>query len=382
VSECMDFGFLCNDPAPPNGRKVAIIGAGPSGLAAAGYLACLGYQVDVYDKLPRAGGLMAFGIPSHRIPQARVDEGIKRLKRKLGVNFHLRTKICCSVPLYEEEGDHFSADMRGLGDLVAGHDAVMICSGSWRSRKLNVPGEDLPGVYSSLQFLFPIRAVRYGAPNVSVPTVAGKRVAVVGAGHSAVDAAHSAVALGAAEVHVLYRRTSAEAPCGRFEIERMQDMGIRWHELVSPVAITGQGQVEAIELTQCHLGEPDATGRRCPLPDVSERLVLPVDVVIGAIGEIPTPPFSRELGLDNVRKGEVRWLHMTRIENVFVAGDALTGPSKIGKAVYSGLRAARSLTNWLDLKAQNRQAEYKYDDLIAKEARGFPGPPLHKEPGS
>ncbi len=338
----MNFAFFRSTPAPAVGRNVGIIGAGPSGLAATGYLACNGYQVEAYDKLPRPGGLMVFGIPSSRIAPERIQRGITLLERRYGVIFHTRTKICCSAPLHEEEGDHFSYDMVGLGELLERHDAIMICTGSWKSRKLGIPGESLRGVYSGLEFLFPIRAVRYASPNVSVPPVEGRTVAVIGAGHSAVDVAHSAKALGAAAVRVIYRRTASEAPCGRYEVERLVESGCEWLELRSPVALSG---------------EIDVTGVAVRRADGTEE-TIPADMVVTAIGEIPTPPFARELGLENVRKGEVRWLNMTAMDNVFVAGDVLTGPSKIGHAVYSGLRAARSLTNWLDLRAQHRENEY------------------------
>ena len=369
MSNAMNFNFLCNEPAPPLGRSVGIIGAGPSGLAASGYLSCLGYEVEVYDKLPKAGGLMVFGIPGHRIPTSRIDEGVRRMERHYNVVFHTQTKICCSAPLHDEEGDHFSSDMKGLGDLVKRHEAIMICTGSWKSRKLGVPGEDLAGVYSGLEFLFPIRAARYASHKVKVPDVKGKNVVVIGAGHSAVDVVHSAIHLGAAKVDLLYRRTRNEAPCGSYEIEQMEEMGARWRELVTPLRFLGEERVGGVEIIEGKLGEPDKSGRRCALPGEGERTEIKADVVVTAIGEIATPPFAKELGLEDVRKGEVHWLHMTALENVFVAGDALTGPSKIGKAVYSGLRAARSLGNWLDLKAMNRQDEYRYDDLVGKDLR-------------
>jgi glutamate synthase (NADPH/NADH) small chain len=137
---------------------VGTIGAGRR-LAAAGYLSCLGYQGEGYDKLPKAGGLMLFGIPGHRIPKERVEAGVRRMSKKYGVVFHSRTKICCSAPLHEEEGDHFCSDVRGLGDLVKKHDAIIVCTGSWRSRRLGIPGENLPWSWPCLDFLFPIRAV-------------------------------------------------------------------------------------------------------------------------------------------------------------------------------------------------------------------------------
>lgn len=358
--EAMNFNFLCDEPPPPSGASVGIIGAGPSGLAAAGYLSCLGHAVEVYDKMPKPGGLMLFGIPGHRIPRERIEAGTRQLARRYGVIFHTHTKICCSAPLFEEEGDHFATDVKGLGDMVKKHDAIMIATGSWRSRRMGVPGETLPGVYTGLEFLFPIRAACYCAPGVTAPDVAGKRVVVIGAGHSAVDVAHGAVALGAAEVVMLYRRTRAEAPCGRLEIERLEAAGVRWLEGCAPTRILGEEAVSGIEFR-----------RRVPGGDLLATLAA--DMVVAAIGEVATPPFAKELGLESVRKGEVRWLNMTAIENVFVAGDALTGPSKIGKAIYSGLRAARSLANWLELKAQNRQTEFSGDELISREADRFPG---------
>ena len=354
--EPMNFNFLCGDPPPPSGVSVGIIGAGPSGLAAAGYLSCLGHAVEVYDKMPRPGGLMLFGIPGHRIPRERIEAGTLRLARRYGVIFHTHTKICCSAPLFEEEGDHFCNEVKGLGDMITKHEAIMIATGSWKSRRLGIPGQDLPGVLSGLEFLFPIRAAHYCAPGVKAPDVAGKRVLVIGAGHSAVDVAHGAVALGAASVDMLYRRTRAEAPCGAIEIDRLEAAGVVWHERCLPEAVLGETAVAGLAYRQ----------------DGAEKS-LPADVIVAAIGEVATPPFAKELGLESVRKGEVRWLNMTAIENVFVAGDALTGPSKIGKAIYSGLRAARSLAQWLDLKAQNRQTEFAGDELISREADRFPG---------
>lgn len=362
----MRFAFLRPQPLPPNGRAVAIVGAGPSGLAAAGYLASLGYQVDVYDKLPKAGGLMTFGIPSQRIPPERIQAGVLDLERNHGVNFHLQTKICCSAPLHEEEGDHFSCDMRGLGELVEDHDAVILCTGSWKSRTLNIPGEQLPGVWTSLQFLFPIRAAGYGKPGVTAPPVAGREVVVVGAGHSAVDVAHSALRLGAARVTMAYRRARTEAPCGLHEIAQLEDAGVRFLERHTPLRFEGASSLEAVVFSvPAQSAQPEHAG--------GGEVRLPAGAAVTAIGEIPTPPFAKELGLEHVRKGEVKWLNMTAIDNVFVAGDVLTGPSKIGKAVESGLRAARSLANWLDLKFQHRESEYRDEERIPRpQPRQFP----------
>ncbi len=352
--DMMNFAFMRKEPAPLNNRRVGIIGAGPSGLAACGFLASQGYQVDVYDKLPKPGGLMLFGIPGHRIPSERIQKGTNLLARTYGVHFHNQTKICCSNPLFEEEGDHFSQDMRSLDELVEKHDAIIICTGSWKSRRLEIEGEHLSNVLSGLEFLFPIRAARYGKSNVQIPEVVGKNIAVIGAGYSAIDVAHAAIQMKAANVHMIYRRSMQDAPAGVFELERLIKDGCIWNEFCVPTRILGDKKVEFIEFINKSTGETHN---------------LPIDMVVSAIGEIPTPPFQEQLGLTDVRKGEVRWLHMTKIENVFVAGDVLSGPSKIGKAVYSGLRAARSLAHWLDLKAQHRESEYNYAaDVIAPNA--------------
>lgn len=343
----MNFAFMTKEPAPFNGLKVAVIGAGPSGLTVAGYLAGLGYLVEVFDKMPKAGGLMLFGIPEEVIPAARIQAGVRLLERQYGVIFHTRTKVCSNARLFEEEGDHFTYDMVILSDLVDEYDAVMICTGSWRSRLLGIAGEDLPGVYSSLEFLFPIRAAHYASTNVNLPDVKDKHVAVIGAGHSAIDVISSAHALGAASVSMLYRRTKKEAPGGSFEIDKLcQDFNMQWREKLVPLEFVGESHVLGVKVQNL---------------ETNQEEIVKADVIVTAIGEIPTPPFKRELGLENVRKGEVHWLHMTNIENVFVAGDVLTGPSKIGKAIYSGLRAAKSLDHWLELKEANRQSEYDYD---------------------
>lgn len=366
----MNFAFAGSGPARGNGRSVAVIGAGPSGLAAAGFLACLGYQVDVYDKLPKPGGLMVFGIPAERIPAERIAGGVATLTERYGVRFHPGTKICDRRQV-DDTGDELSTHCIDLDELVRSHDAVMLCTGSWKPRKLNVEGEDLRGVYTGLAFLFPMRAAQYNRERMSEIEVAGKNVVVIGAGFSAIDVAHGALGQGAARVSLVYRRTRREAPCGSHEIEQFEAAGGQWLELVTPLRILAQGpeyrQVTGIECIQCHLGEPDEDGRRSAVPDSCAKVVLPADIVVAAIGETASPPFAERLGLDSVRKNEIHWLQMTRLDGVFVAGDALTGPSKIGKAVYSGLRAAQSLSRWLTLRAMSRELEYREEAPISKE---------------
>ncbi|MFP4084358.1 MAG: FAD-dependent oxidoreductase [Desulfonatronovibrio sp.] len=362
----MDFTFLCGSPPAKNNRKVAIIGAGPSGLAATGYLACRGYQVEVYDKLPRAGGLMVFGIPGHRIPQSNIQSAIDKLENQYKVKFRLCTKICGSEPMHQEAGDDFVYTYKSLGGRVEDNDAVLICTGTWKSRKLDIPGAGLPGVYSGLEFLFPVRAARYDVARMKVPEIKGKRVVVIGAGFTAVDVVHEALAGGAESVTLVYRRTKKEAPCGTLEMNLLEKTGAACMELVSPVRITGSSHVQGLELAGCRLAQPDETGRCRSLVCDGRPVHLEADMVVAAIGETATPPFAHDLGLENVRRGQVRWLQMTKIDSVFVAGDALTGPSRIGNAVYSGLKAAKSLDEWITLNRQNRLDEYK-EEIIQKQ---------------
>ncbi len=365
MSHPMNFAFAGPGPARPNGRNVAIIGAGPSGLAAAGFLACLGYGVDVYDKLPQPGGLMVFGIPAERIPAERIAQSVATLSERYGVRFHQRTKVCGDT-LATDTGDDLATQCISLDQLVSEHDAVILCTGSWKPRRLGIEGENLPGVYTGLAFLFPIRAASYKPDAMQGIEVAGKNVVVIGAGFSAVDVGHGALGQGAARVSLIYRRTRREAPCGAHEIEQFEAAGGHWMELVTPLRILGTDRVEGIECIQCHLGPPDEDGRRSAVPDSCAKMVLPADIVVAAIGEVPAPPFAGRLGLESVRKNEIHWLQMTAMEGVFVAGDALSGPSKIGKAVYSGLRAAQSLSRWLTLKAMSREMEYREEPPIGR----------------
>lgn len=360
MAGCMNFGFM-GEARESNYRSVAVIGAGPSGLAAAGYLASLGYSLDVYDKLPRAGGLLLFGIPGRRLPSERVRCGVRQLEERYDVRFHLRTKICGNEPLHNHAGDQFTERVVSLGGRMMDHDAVLVCTGAWRSRKLDVPGQDLPGVHSALEFLFPLRAAEYDPDRVVLPEVKGRRVVVIGAGHSAVDAVRAAMDMGALSVTVLYRRTMDQAPCGRLALEQLRTSGAEIKESMLPVRILGRDEVTGVEAWSCRKAEPDASGRPGFLPVSESRLFLRAEVVIAALGEIPTPPFARELGLDGREVNPAHWLQMTALEGVFVAGDVLIRPSKIGRAIYSGLRAAKSLHEWLELTSLNRRDEYDYD---------------------
>lgn len=343
----MNFAFLCKAPAPSNGLKTAVIGSGPAGLSAAGWLACAGYEVHVYDKLPKAGGLLVFGIPGFRIPARRIEDAAEKLAEDYGVRFHFCTKICTQDKICES-GDEFVQEMVSLSELMHECAAVLICTGSWRSRRLKIPGEDLPGVYTSLEFLFPLRACKLAQASIAVPQVEGLRVAVIGAGLSAVDVVQSSLRLGAQKIFMLYRRTINEAPAGRMEVKLLRQRGVQWMERITPVRIIGEDRVQKLVFTQDDEARDGAALEQ----------ELDVDLVISAIGEVPTNPFPRELRIEEIREGGSNWLQMTKFDGVFVAGDVLTGPSKIGKAILSGLKAAESLDGWIKAHRQSEEATH------------------------
>lgn len=345
----MNFALFCKEPPEAIGRKVAIVGAGPAGLSAAGYLVCRGYSVEMFDKMTDPGGLLVFGIPDFRLPMERVMRAGKRLVEEYDVVFHPRTKIVGAKKDDGDEGDDFVKDKVTLGQLRNRFDAVLLCTGSWRSRRMNVPGEDMDGVFTGLDFLFPLRGSTCGIEGeVCAAEIEGRDMVVIGGGLSAVDAAQVGLNRNANSVTMLYRRTITEAPAGEYEIRHLIDQGMAWQELASPVAVKGDKKVEGVEYLKCALGEPDESGRRCPLPEEGSNTVIPADIVISAIGEMPTLPWAEKLGMKEVRKGGTTWPRMTLMDGVFMAGDCLTGPSKIGWAITGGLEAARSMERWFN----------------------------------
>ncbi len=354
-ADAVKFTFMCKQQATVPGRgklKVAIIGGGPAGLSAAGFLVCQGYDVYVYEKNPLAGGLMLFAIPSERIPPENVLEGIEELKDKYNVNFITRTKIYGNSKPREEEGDKLVEKIISLKDIVDNHEAVLITTGTWQSRRLNCPGEKGPDVYTALEFLYELRIYEKGF--VHHKPKLGNRVIVVGGGLSAVDAAFEALKSGAKEVIMAYRRTIKEAPAGVHEIRKLISKGVKWMELISPKEIVREnGRVRAVVFQKMRLGEPDESGRRRPIPIPGSEVVLEADTVIEAIGEIPTPPFENGyLGLKHDSKYRIIVDEHYRTSNpkVFAAGDVVSGPSMIGPAIRSGLFAAKSIHLYLSAK--------------------------------
>ncbi|ADV64380.1 FAD-dependent oxidoreductase [Desulfurococcus mucosus] len=358
----MNFAFMCKEKTGSTNIKVAVIGAGPAGLAAAGYLACQGYSVDVYDKLPHPGGLMVFAIPPWRIPRSRVLEGVRDLEKRLGVRFITRTKVYASPEPAHEEGDGFVEKTLSLEEIVGSYDLVLLSTGTWRSKIPRIPGSDAKGVESALEYVHGFRLYELGlAASKPFP---GKRVVVVGGGYSAIDAAEQAVREGA-EAYLVYRRTVKEAPAGLFEVERVKRLGVEFMELVSPVEIISEnGAVKAVKLQRMQLGPPDETGRPQPIPVPGSEIVVEADRVVFATGETPTPPLPQSeeymgrLGIKLKKDGSivVNQIMQTGNPKVFAAGDVVHGPSKVGPAIRSGFYAARYMHNWIQVRLATARA--------------------------
>ncbi len=356
MSDYLKFAFMCKEKPPSNNLKVAVIGAGPAGLVAAGYLSCQGYEITVYDKQPLPGGLMIFAIPPWRIPRHRVLLGVKELEEKFGVSFSTRTKVFTGEEKHHEEGDMFVEKKISLEEVVNNHDLVLITTGTWISKIPRLPGSNVKGVISALEYVYGFRL--FELKLIDRKPEPGRRVAVIGGGYSAVDAAEQALREGA-ESYLLYRRTINEAPAGIFEIERIQRMGVEFQELVAPVEILAEnGWVKGIKMQKMRLGPPDETGRPQPVPIEGSEFIIEVDTVVFATGETATPPLSpseevlNKLGIKLSKSNTVivNERYQTGNPKVFAAGDVVTGPSKIGPATRSGLYAARFMHSWIQAK--------------------------------
>ena len=329
-------------PAVPerNGHKVAVIGSGPSGLTCAGDLARLGYDVTVFEALHIAGGVLVYGIPEFRLPKKIVELEVNGLKA-LGV------KIVTNVVI----GRSMSIDV--LFD--DGFEAVYIGSGAGLPRFMGIPGESLKEVYSANEYLTRVNLMKAYQPGSTTPIYHARKVAVVGGGNVAMDAARSAIRLGAEEVYVLYRRSFEEIPARQEEVQHAQEEQIRFQTLTNPVEILGSddGNVTGVRCIRMELGEPDATGRRRPVPVPDSDFVIDADCVIMAIGTSPNPLIkSTTGGLEvNARGGIVADENgCTSRDGVFAGGDTVTGAATVIKAMGAGKIAAKSI----DAYIQNR----------------------------
>ncbi len=325
-----------------NGHKVAIIGAGPAGLTAAGDLAKLGYKVTVYEALHVAGGVLMYGIPEFRLPKAIVQQEIDGLK-KMGVDFECNMVIG-KVLTIDELMDEY------------GYEAVFVGSGAGLPRFMGIPGESLKGVYSANEFLTRSNLMKAYLPTSKTPIRAGKKVAVVGGGNVAMDAARSALRLGADTVYIVYRRGMAELPARKEEVEHAEEEGIIFKTLCNPVEILSddEGFVKAITCVEMELGEPDASGRRRPIEKKGSEFTMDVDTVIMSLGTSPNPLIrSTTPGLETNKHGCIVTEGdegKTSREGVYAGGDAVTGAATVIKAMGAGKAAAKAIDEYIQNK--------------------------------
>ena len=326
----------------PNGHRVAVVGSGPSGLTCAGDLAKKGYSVTVFEALHTAGGVLVYGIPEFRLPKSIVKKEVETLE-KLGVS--IETNVVIGKTLTVDE----------LFEM--GFEAVFIGSGAGLPNFMNIPGEGFNGVYSANEFLTRSNLMKAYAKDSPTPIMQGGSVAVVGGGNVAMDAARTALRLGAEQVYIVYRRSMDELPARREEVEHAEEEGVEFMLLTSPVEILGfnnpddprdprNGFVTGMRLIRMELGEPDARGRRRPVPIAGSEFTLHVDTVVMAIGTSPNPLIkSTTKGLEVNSHGGIIVTEdgLTTRENVWAGGDAVTGAATVISAMGAGKTAAKAI---------------------------------------
>ena len=332
-----------------NGHKVAVVGSGPSGLTCAGDLAKKGYKVTVYEALHKAGGVLVYGIPEFRLPKSIVAREVETLK-ELGVD--VETNIVIGKTLTVDE----------LFEM--GYEAVFIGSGAGLPNFMNIPGEALKGVYSANEFLTRSNLMKSYLDDPVTPIMKGGKVAVVGGGNVAMDAARTALRLGAEKVYIVYRRSMTELPARKEEVEHAQEEGIEFLLLHNPVEILGynnpdnprderNGFVTGMKCIKMELGEPDEKGRRRPVPIEGSEFTIDVDTVIMAIGTSPNPLIKNTTdGLEVNKRGGiiVNEDGLTSRNGVYAGGDAVTGAATVISAMGAGKLAARSIDEALSGK--------------------------------
>lgn len=325
-----------------NGHRVAVVGSGPAGLACSGALAQMGYEVTVYEAFHTPGGVLMYGIPEFRLPKSIVASEVENLQ-KMGVEINTNSII----------GRLFTVEEL-LKDM--GYEAVFIGSGAGLPHFMGIPGEALVGVYSANEFLTRVNLMKAYKENYDTPIKKSERVAVVGGGNVAMDAARSAKRLGAKEVYVVYRRSEAEMPARIEEVHHAKQEGIIFKFLTSPVAIHGddKGVVRAMECVEMELGEPDASGRRRPKAKEGSNFEIPLDSVIMSIGTTPNPLItSTTPGLDANSHGCIVADDngKTTHKAVYAGGDAVTGAATVILAMGAGRQAAKAIDEYIKNKA-------------------------------
>ena len=340
----IEHGAEAAAPAPSNGRKVAVVGSGPAGLACAADLAKMGYEVKIFEALHKAGGVLQYGIPEFRLPKdkivAREIENVLRLGVRIETDVIVGHTVTVDSLLDEE-----------------GYSAVFIGSGAGLPRFMGIPGENLNGVVSANEFLTRANLMKAYDDTYDTPIYVGRRVVVVGGGNVAMDAVRTAARLGA-EAHIVYRRSEAELPARAEEVHHAKQEGIEFRMLTNPVEVLGdeKGWVRGLRCVRMALGEPDASGRRSPVAVEGSEFEIGCDVVIMALGTSPNPLIaSTTRGLETNRRGCLvadEEHGQTSREGIFAGGDAVTGAATVILAMGAGRRAARAIDEYVRAKSE------------------------------
>lgn len=328
-----------SDPPPSNGIRVAVIGSGPAGLTAAGELRKLGYEVTIFEALHSPGGVLVYGIPEFRLPKEIVHYEIRALEA-MGVKIILNRVIGISET---------------VDDLLdQGYRAVFIGSGAGLPLFLNIPGENLLGVYTANEYLTRVNLMKaYRFPEYDTPVIRGRSVAVFGGGNVAMDAARTALRLGADNVSIVYRRSMKEMPARVEEVHHAQEEGIMFNILTNPVRFIGDesGRLTAVECLRMELGEPDSSGRRSPVPIKGSEFTIDIDLAVVAIGNAPNPIVQRTAaGLETTKRGTIvadEATMKTTKRGVFAGGDVVSGAATVILAMGAGRKAALAMHEYL-----------------------------------
>jgi len=340
-------GYEIPRNSPSTGRRVAIVGAGPAGLTAAADLVKLGHEVVVFEALHKPGGVLIYGIPEFRLPKKIVEAEAEYIG-KLGVTMKMNAMI----------GKLYTVD-----ELLEQFDAAFIGTGAGLPRFMRIPGENLCGIYSANEFLIRVNLMKaYDFPRSDTPIFVGEKVAVIGGGNTAMDSTRCALRLGAKEVKIVYRRSRQEMPTRAEEVENAEEEGVVFEFLTNPRRFIGneRGWVKAMECIRMRLGEPDASGRRRPIPIDGSEFITDVDTVIMAIGRTPNPIIQQTTeGLQVTRWGTILVDEngKTSIEGVYAGGDIVTGQATVISAMGAGKKAARAIHEYLIRKEKGTRQQ-------------------------
>ena len=325
------------DVGAPNGIKIAVVGSGPAGLSFAGAMAGLGYKVTVYEALHQIGGVLKYGIPEFRLPNSIVDDEIENLRRA-GVSFVNDVVV----------GKTLSYD-----DLLnEGYEGLFVASGAGLPRFMNIPGENLNGIMSSNEYLTRVNLMGAGRPGYATPVRKGKHVAVIGGGNTAMDSVRTALRMGAEKAMIVYRRSEAEMPARAEEVHHAKQEGVEFMTLHNPLEYKGddKGNVTSMVLQVMELGEPDASGRRSPVPVRGKTVEVPVDEVIVSVGVSPNPLIPNNIpGIDVTNRGTIAVNDdlQSSIPTLFAGGDIVRGGATVILAMGDGRKAAQAMHDYL-----------------------------------